>query len=132
MRSKLSAILLMFVALPALAQQPAEQQRSRRPAPAPQPSTPTPQSTEPEPPARARQMEAEQLYESLITATAADNTVSKDRGEEMKDRWLRQFSQAFGTDTPDPDAPGSLVRPAAGELTVVLDDAAAAELGSRR
>ncbi len=48
-----------------------------------------------------RQMEAEQLYESLLVATAADNTVSKDRGEEMKDRWLRQFSQAFGTDEND-------------------------------
>ena len=48
-----------------------------------------------------RQMEAEQLYESLLVATAAENTVSKDRGEEMKDRWLQQFSQAFGTDEND-------------------------------
>ncbi len=45
-----------------------------------------------------RQMEAEELYESLLVATAADNAVPKDRSEEMKDRWLRQFSQAFGTD----------------------------------
>ncbi|HEX5470627.1 MAG TPA: DUF1549 and DUF1553 domain-containing protein, partial [Lacipirellulaceae bacterium] len=45
-----------------------------------------------------RQMEAEQLYESLLVATAADNAVPKDRSEMMKDRWLQQFSQAFGTD----------------------------------
>jgi hypothetical protein len=48
-----------------------------------------------------RQMEAEQLYESLIVATAADNTVSKDKADEMKQRWTRQFSQAFGTDEND-------------------------------
>ncbi|HVT29923.1 MAG TPA: DUF1553 domain-containing protein, partial [Lacipirellulaceae bacterium] len=48
-----------------------------------------------------RQMEAEELYDSLLVATAADNTVSKDRSEVMKDRWLRQFSQAFGTDEND-------------------------------
>ncbi len=48
-----------------------------------------------------RQMEAEQLYESLLVATAADNTLTKERGEEMKDRWLKQFSQAFGTDEND-------------------------------
>jgi 6-phosphogluconolactonase len=40
-------------------------------------------------------------------------------------------ARAFGTDTPSPDAPGSMVRPTAGELTVILDEAAAAELGSR-
>jgi 6-phosphogluconolactonase len=40
--------------------------------------------------------------------------------------------RAFGADTPSPDAPGSMVRPTAGELTVILDEAAAAELGSRR
>ena len=48
-----------------------------------------------------RQMEAEQLYESLIVATAADNTVSKEKADEMKQRWTRQFSQAFGTDEND-------------------------------
>lgn len=48
-----------------------------------------------------RQMEAEQLYESLITATKADNTVTKDRSDAMKDRWIKQFSQAFGTDEND-------------------------------
>ena len=40
--------------------------------------------------------------------------------------------RAFGTDVPDPDAPGSMVRPTAGELTVVLDEAAASQLRSRR
>jgi hypothetical protein len=48
-----------------------------------------------------RQMEAEQLYESLIVATAADNTLAKDRSDEMKERWIKQFSQAFGTDEND-------------------------------
>jgi hypothetical protein len=45
-----------------------------------------------------RQMEAEQLYESLLVATAADNTLSSADREAMKDRWLGQFSSAFGTD----------------------------------
>jgi hypothetical protein len=48
-----------------------------------------------------RQMEAEQLYESLITATKADNTVTKDRADDLKERWIKQFSQAFGTDEND-------------------------------
>jgi hypothetical protein len=48
-----------------------------------------------------RQMEAEQLYESLIVATAADNTYKEEEAEGMKDRWLRQFSTAFGTDEND-------------------------------
>jgi hypothetical protein len=48
-----------------------------------------------------RQMEAEQLYESLITATKADNTVTKDKADDLKDRWIKQFSQAFGTDEND-------------------------------
>jgi hypothetical protein len=48
-----------------------------------------------------RQMEAEQLYESLLVATKADNTVGKEKADEMKERWLRQFSQAFGTDEND-------------------------------
>jgi hypothetical protein len=48
-----------------------------------------------------RQMEAEQLYESLLVATAADNTFKKDEAEGMKERWLRQFSTAFGTDEND-------------------------------
>lgn len=45
-----------------------------------------------------RQMQAEQLYESLLVATQADETVSKERRKTLKDRWLRQFSTAFGTD----------------------------------
>jgi hypothetical protein len=46
-----------------------------------------------------RQMQAEQLYESLLVATQAD----KARGdyaarEKAKSRWLRQFTIAFGND----------------------------------
>ena len=48
-----------------------------------------------------RQMQAEQLYDSLLVATAADNTLSKSDREEMKERWLRQFTTAFGTDEND-------------------------------
>ncbi len=48
-----------------------------------------------------RQMEAEQLYESLIVATAADNTYSREQSAAMKERWLGQFSSAFGTDEND-------------------------------
>lgn len=46
-----------------------------------------------------RQMEAEQLYESLLVATAADQTVrDAGRRDEVRERWLRQFNTAFGTD----------------------------------
>jgi hypothetical protein len=45
-----------------------------------------------------RQMQAEQLYESLLVATEADETVSAGERAAMKDRWLRQFNTAFGTD----------------------------------
>ena len=48
-----------------------------------------------------RQMDPEQLYESLLVATAADGTYSKEQSAEMKDKWLQQFSQAFGTDEND-------------------------------
>ncbi|MFO0790898.1 MAG: DUF1549 and DUF1553 domain-containing protein [Pirellulales bacterium] len=48
-----------------------------------------------------RQMEAEQLYESLLVATAADNTYASERAAEMKDKWLKQFATAFGTDEND-------------------------------
>jgi Protein of unknown function (DUF1549)/Protein of unknown function (DUF1553) len=48
-----------------------------------------------------RQMEAEELYESLLVATAADSTLSKSQRDQMKDRWLRQFTTAFGTDEND-------------------------------
>lgn len=45
-----------------------------------------------------RQMQAEQLYESLITATLADETLDDERRDMMRQRWLQQFSTAFGTD----------------------------------
>jgi hypothetical protein len=48
-----------------------------------------------------RQMQAEQLYDSLLVATAADSTLSAGEREAMKDRWLRQFVTAFGTDEND-------------------------------
>lgn len=45
-----------------------------------------------------RQMQAEQLYESLLTATQADATVSAENRQRMKTRWLNQFNTAFGND----------------------------------
>jgi hypothetical protein len=52
-----------------------------------------------------RQMQAEQLYESLLTATRVDATVQADASAEeaaaTKDRWLSQFVIAFGTDEGD-------------------------------
>jgi hypothetical protein len=45
-----------------------------------------------------RQMLPEQLFESLLVATAADETVAKEKRANFKDRWLRQFDTAFGTD----------------------------------
>jgi hypothetical protein len=45
-----------------------------------------------------RQMEAEQLYESLLVATAADAAVADWRRDEVRERWLNQFNTAFGTD----------------------------------
>jgi hypothetical protein len=46
-----------------------------------------------------RQMEAEQLYESLLVATAAEETAGKDENRDtLKQRWLDQFNTAFGTD----------------------------------
>jgi hypothetical protein len=48
-----------------------------------------------------RQMQAEQLYESLLVATAADSTLSQDERADMRDQWLRQFTTAFGTDEND-------------------------------
>ena len=46
-----------------------------------------------------RQMTAEQLYESLITATRADKTRgSYEEQEKSKSEWLQQFVTAFGTD----------------------------------
>ena len=46
-----------------------------------------------------RQMEAEQLYESLLSATEAGETRgSYEEQERIKSRWLQQFNSAFGTD----------------------------------
>jgi hypothetical protein len=47
-----------------------------------------------------RQMHAEQLYESLLTATQADR-VEGEKGAKKKDKWLSQFVIAFGTDEGD-------------------------------
>ncbi|MFN9367435.1 MAG: DUF1549 and DUF1553 domain-containing protein [Planctomycetia bacterium] len=49
-----------------------------------------------------RQMQAEQLYESLLTATQADRTAgSAEEAAKKKDQWLSQFVIAFGTDEGD-------------------------------
>ena len=46
-----------------------------------------------------RQMQAEQLYESLLSATrAGESRGSYEEQERIKSRWLQQFSSAFGTD----------------------------------
>jgi len=48
-----------------------------------------------------RQMEAEQLYESLLTATQADRTTAGEEAARKKDEWMSQFITAFGTDEGD-------------------------------
>jgi hypothetical protein len=46
-----------------------------------------------------RQMTAEQLYESLLIASQAGRpSGSYEQQEELKSRWLQQFSTAFGND----------------------------------
>ncbi|MEO0530843.1 MAG: DUF1549 domain-containing protein [Planctomycetota bacterium] len=45
-----------------------------------------------------RQLTAEQIYESLIAATRADETLSADDRDAARRRWLRQFTTAFGND----------------------------------
>jgi hypothetical protein len=46
-----------------------------------------------------RQMSAEELYESLLTATSADKTRGNSEEQEMaKQEWLKQFVINFGTD----------------------------------
>ncbi len=46
-----------------------------------------------------RQMPAEELYESLLVATEAQNTqTSYEKRESTKHEWLKQFTVAFGTD----------------------------------
>ena len=48
-----------------------------------------------------RQMQAEQLYESLLTATEADQARVGEDAAKKKDQWLSQFIIAFGTDEGD-------------------------------
>jgi hypothetical protein len=49
-----------------------------------------------------RQMTAEQLYESLLTATQADAAgTGGEAAAKKKDQWLSQFTIAFGTDEGD-------------------------------
>ena len=49
-----------------------------------------------------RQMRAEELYESLLVATRAGEAQgSYEQQEQQKNRWLSQFSTAFGTDEGD-------------------------------
>jgi len=48
-----------------------------------------------------RQMQAEQLYESLLTATQADQASRTEDAAKTKDKWLAQFVIAFGTDEGD-------------------------------
>ncbi len=48
-----------------------------------------------------RQLTAEQLYESLLTATEADKTARAEDAAKTKDAWLSQFVVAFGTDEGD-------------------------------
>jgi len=49
-----------------------------------------------------RQMRAEELYESLVVATQADQSAGNYEAQErQKNRWLQQFSQAFGNDEGD-------------------------------
>ena len=48
-----------------------------------------------------RQMQAEQLYESLLTATEADEARLGEDAAKKKDEWLSQFIIAFGTDEGD-------------------------------
>ena len=49
-----------------------------------------------------RQMQAEQLYESLLTATEADEAKgATEEAAKKKDEWMRQFIIAFGTDEGD-------------------------------
>lgn len=49
-----------------------------------------------------RQMRPEELYQSLLTATEADQAEEKgEKGARKKDEWLSQFTIAFGTDEGD-------------------------------
>ena len=48
-----------------------------------------------------RQMSAEQLYQSMVTATDASAAGSYEQQEQQRRRWLDQFVVAFGTDEGD-------------------------------
>ncbi len=49
-----------------------------------------------------RQMRAEELYESLLSASRADVAAGNyEEQEQRKNQWLQQFAQAFGTDEGD-------------------------------
>ncbi|MFK8110594.1 MAG: DUF1549 domain-containing protein [Rubripirellula sp.] len=48
-----------------------------------------------------RQMSAEQLYQSMVTATDASAKGSYEEQEQQRRRWLQQFVVAFGTDEGD-------------------------------
>ena len=48
-----------------------------------------------------RQMSAEQLYQSMVTATDASAVGSYEQQEQQRRRWLEQFVVAFGTDEGD-------------------------------
>ncbi len=48
-----------------------------------------------------RQMTAEQLYQSMVTATDAKGSGSYEEQEAQRRRWLSQFVTAFGTDEGD-------------------------------
>ena len=48
-----------------------------------------------------RQMRAEDLYESLLIATEADQSRGSEEAAKKKDEWLSQFIIAFGTDEGD-------------------------------
>jgi 6-phosphogluconolactonase len=65
------------------------------------------------------------LTMTIPTLNAAKRVVFLVAGEDKADAVAR----AFGAD-PDPAAPSSLVAPTSGELTVLLDSAAASKLGS--
>jgi len=48
-----------------------------------------------------RQMQAEELYQSLVTATGASAAGSYEKQEQERRKWLSQFVVAFGTDEGD-------------------------------
>jgi hypothetical protein len=48
-----------------------------------------------------RQMSAEQLYQSMVTATQASAAGSYEEQERQRRSWLQQFVVAFGTDEGD-------------------------------